>query len=99
MATITIDEQALQDADAFLTAYLKENVPDADFSQGGVIRDFVITAIAHIFAFLEKERKTTRDQQSLLALSTLPEDQGVSDAVNALLSNWFINRKTGRPAR
>lgn len=99
MATITLDPQALKDADAFLTAYLKENVPDADFSQGGVIRDFVITAIAHIFAFLEKERKTTRDQQSLLALSKLTEDQSVSDAVNALLSNWFINRKTGRTAR
>jgi hypothetical protein len=99
MATITIDEQALADADAFLTAYLSEKVPDADFSQGSVIRDFVVTAIAHVFAFLEQERKTTRDQQSLLALSTQPESESVSDAVNALLSNWFITRKTGETAR
>lgn len=99
MATITIDEQALSDADAFLTAFLSEKVPDADFSQGSVIRDFVITAIAYIFAFLEQERKTTRDQQSLLALSTQSESESVSDAVNALLSNWFITRKTGQNAR
>lgn len=99
MATITIDAQALADADAFLTAFLKENVTDADFSKGSVVRDFVITAIAYIFAFLEKERKTTRDQQSLLSLSTQTDDQSVQDAVNALLSNWFIDRKTGQNAR
>jgi len=99
MATITIDEQALKDADAFLTAYLSEKIPDADFSEGGVIRDFVITALAHIFAFLEQERKTTRSQQSLLELSTQTDDESVKDAVNALLSNWFITRKAGRTAR
>lgn len=97
--TITLDAQALADADAFLTAYLAEKVPDADFSQGGVIRDFVITAIAHIFAFLEQERKTTRDQQSLLALSKQTDSESVADAANALLSNWFINRKNGQTAR
>lgn len=102
MAIITIDDQALQDADAFLTAFLQEKIPDADFSKGSVTRDFVITAIAYIFAFLEKERQTTREQQSLLSLSTLAaqsDDESVKDAVNALLSNWFINRKTGQTAR
>jgi hypothetical protein len=97
--TITIDEQALEDADAFLTAYLSEKVPDADFSQGSVIRDFVITAIAYIFAYLEQERKKTREQQSLLALSEQDDSEEVADAVNALLSNWFITRKTGQVAR
>jgi hypothetical protein len=99
MATITLEEQDLKNADAFLTAFLSENIPDADFSQGSAIRDFVITAVAFMFAYLEKERKTTRDQQSLLALSTLPPDQSVDDAVNALLSNWFITRKDGQTAR
>ena len=99
MAIIKIDEQALADADAFLTSYLSEKVPEADFSKGGVMRDFVITAVAYIFAFLEQERKTTRDQQSLLTLATLTDSQAVQDAVNALLSNWFISRKTGKTAR
>ena len=99
MATILVDSQALADADAFLTAFLTEKVPDADFSQGGVVRDFVVTSIAYVFAFLEQERKTTRDHQSLLSLSTLPESESVTDAVNALLSNWFIGRKPGLQAR
>ena len=97
--TITIDEQALSDADTFLTALLSEKIPDADFSRGGVLRDFVITAVAYIYAYLEKERKKTRDQQSLLALSTQPDDEATSDAANAIISNWFLNRRTGRTAR
>lgn len=99
MATITVDEQDLKDADDFLTAYLTQNIPEADFSEGSVVRDFVVTAIAHIFAFLQNERKTTRDQQSLLSLATLTDDESVRDAVNALLSNWFISRKSGKTAR
>jgi len=99
MATITVDAQDLSEADAFLTAYLAEKVPDADFSQGSVMRDFVITSIAYIFAFLEKEVKTSRSQQSLLTLSTQSDDQSVQDAVNALLSNWFLTRNTGTRAR
>lgn len=99
MATISISEQDLKDADAFLTAYLAEKVPEADFSTGSVVRDFVITAIAFIFAYLEKERQTTRDYQSLLTLSQQADSESVSDAVNALLSNWFITRKSGEVAR
>lgn len=99
MATITLEQQDLANADAFLTAFLSENIPDADFSRGSAIRDFVVTSVAFMFAYLEKERKTTRDQQSLLSLSKLTPDQSVDDAVNALLSNWFLSRKNGRAAR
>lgn len=99
MATISLSEQDLKDADAFLTAYLSEKIPEADFSQGSAVRDFVVTAVAFIFAYLEKERQTTRDYQSLLTLAQQTDSEAVSDAVNALLSNWFITRKTGEVAR
>jgi len=97
--TITIDDQAFADADAFLTALLSEKIPDADFSRGGVLRDFVVTAIAYSFAYLEKERQKTRDQQSLLSLASQPDDESTSDAANAIISNWFLNRRTGQTAR
>lgn len=99
MATITLEKSDLLNADKFLTQYLSEKVPDADFNEGSVVRDFMVTAIAFVFAYLEKERQITRDQQSLLALSKQAESQDVSDAVNALLSNWFITRKTGLQGR
>lgn len=101
MATITVSTQDVRDADQFLTAYLKDKIPDADFSEGSVTRDFVVKAIAYIFAYLEKERRLTRNRQSLLTLSQLAADgeEDVDGAVEALLSNWFLTRKEGRPAR
>lgn len=98
MAVIEISQQDLTNADTFLTAYLKEKVTDADFSEGSVLRDFVVKAIAYIFAYLERERKITRDRQSLLSLSSLPAGESVDDAVDALLSNWFLTRKDGTPS-
>jgi len=95
VATITVSEQDLKLADVFLTAYLQDKIVDADFSEGSVLRDFVVKAFAYIFAYLEKERKITRDRQSLLSLSTLPEGESIDDAVDALLSNWFLTRRTG----
>lgn len=98
MASIIVSAQDLSNADVFLTAYLKDKITDADFSEGSVLRDFVVKAIAYIFAYLERERKITRDRQSLLTLSTLPAGESVDEAVDALLSNWFLTRKDGSPA-
>lgn len=98
MAIITVNETDIQLADTFLTAYLKDKIVDADFSEGSVIRDFVVKAIAYIFAYLEKERKITRDRQSLLSVAALPPGESIDAAVDALLSNWFLTRKTGAAA-
>lgn len=98
MASIVISQQDLNIADTFLTAYLKDKITDADFSEGSVLRDFVVKAIAYIFAYLERERKITRDRQSLLSLASLPAGESIDEAVDALLSNWFLTRKTGSPA-
>lgn len=99
MASITVSDQDVSNADTFLTAYLQDKIPDADFSEGGVTRDFVVKAVAYIFAYLEKERQVAQNQQSLLTLGQLPPEVSVDDSVDALLSNWFIGRKPGRVAR
>lgn len=98
MASIVVSQQDITLADTFLTAYLTDKITDADFSQGSVLRDFVVKAIAYIFAYLERERKITRDRQSLKSLATLPSGESVDEALDALLSNWFLTRKTGSPA-
>jgi hypothetical protein len=99
MATIIIDDQDVKTADAFLTAYLSGKIPDADFSEGSVVRDFVVKAMAYMFAYLQKEIQTVKDRQSILSLSTLPADSDVDDAVDAILSNWFLSRLEGRVSR
>jgi hypothetical protein len=98
VAVITVSEQDISLADTFLTAYLRDKISDADFSEGSVLRDFVVKAIAYIFAYLEKERKITRDRQSLLSLASLTAGESVDDAADALLSNWFLTRLTGTSA-
>lgn len=99
MDTITVNTQDVRDADRFMSAYLQEQVPDADFSEGTAMRDFVIGAMAYLFAFLRKEVASIRDHQSLLKLAQLPPGENVDEAVDALLSNWFLPRKTGQQAR
>jgi len=97
--TITIVDQDRIDAENLLVQYLGDNmVADADIGKGGVLRDFVVTAMSLIFAYFRREADLVRQRQSLLLLG---EDEGadVDDAVDEILSNWFIKRKTGRRSR
>lgn len=99
MATITVSDQDVQAADTFLTTYLQEKIPEADFSQGSVMRDFVVQAIAYVFAYIESERATIRRGQSLLELSQQPASDDVDAAIVAHLSNWFLTPRQGDFAR
>jgi len=98
MAEITIVEQDRLDAENLLEQFLGDNMPDADLGRGSAMRDFAITAMSLVYAFLRKESDLTRQRQSLLLLG---EDEGdeVDDAVDEILSNWFLERKTGRKSR
>ena len=62
MATVTITTQDVARADAFLEAYLKAKIPDADFGPGSANRDITIKAIAYVFAYLEAERRSVRSR-------------------------------------
>lgn len=94
---ITITEQDSLDAENILEQFLTDRLPDLDFSKGGALRDFAIVALGKIFAFLRSERDTIRARQSLLLLGKL-SGSDVDDAVDEILSNWFIFRKAGRYA-
>lgn len=102
MADIVIVEQDRLDAENLLEQFLGDNLlaagVDVDIGRGSAMRDFVITALSMVYAFMRKESDLTRRRQSLLLLG---EDEGdeVDDAVDEILSNWFITRKSGRKAR
>lgn len=93
--TITITDSDRVEAENILEQYLSDKITDGDFSKGGSLRDLAIGAIAYIFAYLKKERDYVKARQSLLLLGAL-SGTDVDDAVNEILSNWFITRKTGR---
>lgn len=99
MTPLNLTQKDFDAADRFLTTYLSEKIPAADFSAGSVVRDFSIGAIAHVFAFLRQELATLKAHRSLTKLAALPVTADVEEAVDDLLSNWFLTRKPGRPGR
>lgn len=92
---IEITEQDRIDAENILEQYLIDAVPNADFSKGSALRDLCINALAYVHAFWTKERDYMKARQSLLLLGAL-SGADVDAAVDEILSNWFIRRKTGR---
>lgn len=94
---ITITEQDILDAENILEQFLSDRLPNVDFSKGGAMRDFAVVAMANTFAYLRAERDITRARQSLLLLGKLTGTD-VDDAVDEILSNWFITRKSGNTA-
>jgi len=95
---ITITEADRVEAENILEQFLVDRFAEnSDFSKGSALRDLCINAMAYTFAYLKKERDYIRARQSLLLLGTLTGTD-VDDAVDEILSNWFISRKTGRKA-
>lgn len=93
--TITITEQDRVVAENTLEQFLVDTNPDNDYSKGSALRDLVINGLAFVYAFLKKERDLVRARQSLLLLGSL-SGASVDDAVDEILSNWFLTRKEGR---
>lgn len=93
---IEVSQADVKSAEGFLVAYLSEKIPDADFSPGSSVRDLCVTSIAYAFAFLRKELQNVRARQSLANLKLLPADQDRDSAVDEILSNFLLQRKSGR---
>lgn len=93
-------------AEEFLASVVSEQVPDGRYTDGTALRDLTIKALAVIAAQLRKENNTVQALQSLTRIRQLAGntaeanlDPAVADATDALLSNWFIQRRGGSYAR
>lgn len=107
MAEIEVTENDLSDAEQFLTEYLTEKVPAGNFSQGGALRDLSVKAFAYIYAYLRGEADRITLLQSVLRITeelqnasetvTIGADTyDVAQAVDELMSNWFVTRRGGK---
>ena len=94
---ITIDENALLNAELILQAFLCEKVSGGNFRAGSHLNDVVIRAISYVYALIQSEVNSVRERQTLNLLS-LSNDLSSDAAAEDLLSNWFITRKTGTQA-
>jgi hypothetical protein len=103
MADLVIKQDDLQSAIDFLTTYLTEQVPEATFTEGSAVRDLVVKAFVPIYAYLKAEvdrsailQSVSRIQEELANGETSTLDEAdISEAVDAVMSNWFVTRRGG----
>lgn len=98
---VTINPTDVTAAANFLEEYLSDKIPDGDFTKGTALRDLTINALASVVAFLRADAAQIRDLQSLATIeaATTGDDAALADAAAAILSNFFISRKSGSKAR
>lgn len=102
---IEISSSDVSAAEEFLADLLEQNIEDGRFTEGTALRDLAVKGLAFIHAYMKKENSNVKTLQSLLNITDLSDsedpdqDRTVGAAVDALMSNWFITRKTGRFSR
>ena len=99
MPEYSISSKDLTDAENFLVEFQSESVPEANLEKGGAVRDILIKGFAALYAFLRGEIDQVSARQSLLKIQeSLTDEDDISDAVDEILSNWFLSRKAGTKA-
>ncbi len=92
----------VHDAEDFLEQFLSAKIQDGDYTDGSMLRDMSIKAIAYVFAYLRKVDAQIRARQSLKSLEevdTTDDEDAADDAADEILSNWFATRNRGTFAR
>ena len=102
--TVEISPSDVSTAADFLEQFLSDQIPDGDFSRGTALRDLSVQAIAAVVAFLRADAAQIRKMQSLLTVqeavaSVGGDTEALTDAVTAILSNFFVVPKGGTFAR
>ena len=97
MATTTVTQKDISDAEQFLVQFQSEKIPDASFEVGSASRDILIKGFAAMYAFLRGEIDAVAARQSLLRIQEeLTDADDISQAVDEVLSNWFVHRRGGQ---
>jgi len=100
MPEITLTEKDVTDAVAFLAQFQTERIPEASFAIGSANRDILVNGFAYMYAFLRGEIDRVAARQSLLRIQEeLTDADDIAQAVDEILSNWFVGRKAGQFAR
>jgi hypothetical protein len=100
MPEVTLTDKDVTDAVAFLAQFQTERIPEASFAVGSANRDILVNGFAYMYAFLRGEIDRASARQSLLRIQEeLTDADDIAQAVDEILSNWFVSRKGGQFAR
>lgn len=96
MADIVITEADRQKAEDFLEEFLTEQMPDTNLSKGSSIRDLLVGGMSLVTAYYQAQVDDILRRQSLSRVTEITDQTDQDEAVDALLSNLFITRNSGR---
>lgn len=81
-------------AETFLEQLLADKYPTMDLREGTAIRDLMIRPVASLLALLDKAIYYNYAQNTIKDIT----DSTPENLVDRLMSNWFLERKTGTKA-
>ena len=92
-----ISPAAIEQAEEYLVALLKEEYPSADLSQGRVIREHVLNIAAILHAINREDIERLRNSFSPVVIATDPTAAD-DDIVDAVYANYGVERFDGSKA-
>lgn len=101
MTQVVIGSADVTLAANFLEQFLTDQVPEGDFTQGTALRDLTVKALAAVVAFMRKDATLGLQLRSLVTVRDAvgSDPDALTDAVTAILSNFFIPPKAGQKSR
>ena len=92
-----VDEELIDQAEAYLTNFLQEAFPSRDFSEGRVIRDLVVNMAAILTAQNREDMQRLLDSFSPLVIAQNPALANPA-IVDAVYANYGVERYEGNKA-
>lgn len=99
MAESRYTPEQIAEAEQFLADFVQQEIPAGDFSEGSVLRDLAIQAIALAFVYLQDENAKTRALSRIEDIARIEDDTERDEAVDGFTSNMFLNRLIGGYSR
>lgn len=88
----------IANSEAELVSYLSSKIPGINLRKGSALYDVLIRGMAYVVTLVAKESEQVRLRSSVVKLSGL-DDVSSRLAMDNLMSNWFLERKTGELSR
>lgn len=93
-----MDQTRLEEARTLIKEVIKENFPNVDVRKGTVISELLIPLASIGYATIYEDLKSFEDKMYLQQILTDPNSFDTS-TVDAIMSNFFVDRKTGSKAK
>lgn len=96
--SVTISKENVDFAKGFLVQYLKDAGYEGSLEDGTAVYDVLIKPFALLYTMFSQDRKKAEAYLSLQKAQEYKNELGVDyeDAVDSILSNFFINRHDGQ---